>query len=105
MLQFNKSFFQEHQDYFKILLYEHQKERSQKKRYRDNKYQTLLKKISVVIQEGMDQGIFKKADAKTVAVILLESMIGITHLHLSDNPKKYSDRQILIDVFFNGIKK
>src|SRR5699024_2622467 len=72
LADFHHQFFREHQKLFKMLLIDQQIIPSKKDKQENEHHQSILKKFSNLIQEGIDQGIFREVNPMAVAIIMIE---------------------------------
>lgn len=107
IISFQLAFFEEHKHYFRVLTYEHQRSQDPKKRFIDNKYQQFLQRIAEVIQEGIEEELFKALNPQLLAVAFMETLIGVTmQLILKEEECDLKEaRQTIIDILFTGINK
>ena len=104
IVEFLLFFFEEHKKYFRVLIYEHQRSQDPKKRFIDNKHQHFLKRIANIIQDGIDEGLFKAYDPEMLAVMFSELLIGVTLQKIvrQEESSLNDAKQAIIDVFFKG---
>jgi len=97
-------YFNENRDLFKIFVYDHQVVKAHAKKFM-SEYQTLVKKLTGVIEEGMATGIFRALDAEKMAFIFVEANIGLLWQRLWTNEPGLpeDDARMLCEVYFNGI--
>lgn len=106
-VKFIITFSSKYRNTFRVMLYNQSIIQLHKERYMNSNYKIFLSKITSVIQEGIDNGLFRKLDASTLAIMFLESSNAITFKYLwlengSDiNALKRVD--LFFDVFMNGI--
>jgi len=100
-------FFDEHRDFFRVLLYERSRVQSKLGRCRSSRYQTFLEKIAAVVDEGIKLGLFRSLDSLKIASIIAEANIAvISHRIFSDHPDSTEkDARILSSVFLHGISR
>lgn len=112
IVEVHLDFFEKHKSYFRVLIYEHQrsqepKKRFPKKRFIDNKHQQLLKRIGKVIEEGIEKDLFRSYDPGMLAVMFIESLIGLTLQKIVQEEDECNLKEAgraFTDVIFNGIK-
>lgn len=77
----------------------------QKKRFMNKSYKDLLAKITKVVQDGIDMGLFRNLDASTMAIMFMESVKAIIfkYLWLENDPNAIGKVDLFIDVFMNGM--
>lgn len=106
IVEFQLSFFEEHKNYFRVLIYEHQRSQDPKKRFIDNKHQHFIKRISQIIKDGIDEGLFCTYDPEMLAVMFSESLIGVILQKIvrKEGSSLNDAGETIIEVFFKGIK-
>src|SRR5579863_4137621 len=86
------SYFDEHRDLFRILLFEREVVRVHGSRYRSDRYRRLVNGTSQVIVEGVQSGLFREVDPAKVAAMFVDSMIAVMNQRLlSDKPAVVED--------------
>src|SRR5712691_95367 len=101
------SYFDEHRDLFRVLIYEREVTRVQGSRYQSERYRHLIQETAKVIGEGVRSGAFRQVDAHNVAAMFIESMFALMNQRLrSDKPAHVDDDANLIaDVFIHGLER
>ena len=100
------TYFDEHRDLFRILMYEREVTRVQGSRYQGDRYRHLVQETAKVIREGIRKGSFRDLDSHNVAAMFVESNIAIMHQRLlTSKPLPVEDDAAMIaDVFLRGLK-
>lgn len=106
IVEFHLSFFEEHKNYFRVLIYEHQRSQDPKRRFTDNRHQLFLQKIGRIIKDGINEGLFKDYDPEMLAVMFSESLIGVTLQKIvrKEASSLKGAKEAITEVFFKGIK-
>jgi len=96
------SYFDQHRDLFRVLIYERAVTRAQGSRYQSERYQHLLQDVAKVIRDG-----FRSVDAHNVAAMFIESMFAVMNQRLrSEKPAPVErDVDLIVDVFMHGLQK
>ena len=99
------SYCEEHRNFFRILVHDRQAEQERIRRHRSGLYTDFLEKTARVIANGMDLGLFRRANPLLVAGMLIESNIAVIHQRLqSENPATVEeDAKMITDTFLFGI--
>ena len=100
------SYFEDHRDLFRILLYEREVTRVQGSRYRGDRYRHLVDQSARVIAAGIADGSFREVDAPSVAAMWVESNFAMLNLRLlTDRPQPVEeDAAIISDLFIRGLQ-
>ena len=100
------TYFDEHRDLFRILLYDRQAPASGA-RDQSSRYRTLIGETARVISEGVKAGVFREVDTQNVAAMFLDSNIALVNQRLqSDTPAPVEDDAALVsDIFLRGLKR
>jgi TetR/AcrR family transcriptional regulator, fatty acid metabolism regulator protein len=101
------TYFDEHRDLFRVLIYEREVTRVQGSRFQSERYRHLIQETAKVISEGVRSGAFRHVDAHNVAAMFIESMFALMNQRLrSDKPAPVDDDAGLIaDVFIHGLER
>jgi TetR/AcrR family transcriptional repressor of multidrug resistance operon len=101
------SYFDEHRDLFRILLYEREVTRVQGSRFQSDRYRRTLQEVSRVIRDGIRSGVFRDVDPHNVAAMFIESNVAVVNQRLlTDKPAAvHEDAELLADVFINGLRR
>jgi len=101
------TYFDEHRDLFRVLIYEREVTRVQGSRYQSERYRRLIQEAARVISEGVRSGAFRHVDAHNVAAMFIESMFALMNQRLrSEKPAPVDDDASLIaDVFIHGLER
>lgn len=101
------SYFDEHRDLFRILLFEREVVRVHGSRYRSDRYRRLVNGTSQVIVDGVQSGLFRDVDPPKVAAMFVDSMIAVMNQRLlSDKPAVVEDdAELIAGVFIQGLEK
>ena len=101
------SYFDEHRDLFRVLIYEREVTRVQGSRYQSDRYRRLIQEAARVIGEGVRSGAFREVDAHNVAAMFIEAMFALMNQRLrSEKPAPVEeDADLLGDVFIYGLEK
>ena len=100
------TYFDDHRDLFRILLYERQVTRIRGSRYQSDRYRHLVDGVERTIAEGIQQKIFREADARSIAAMFVDSnysMMNQRLMHDSPSPVE-DDARTLSDLFIRGLK-
>ena len=100
------TYFDEHRDLFRILMYEREVTRVQGSRYQGDRYRHLVQETAKVIREGIRKGNFRDLDAHKVAAMFVESNIAMMHQRLQTaKPVPVEDDAALVaDIFLSGLR-
>lgn len=98
-------YFDTHSDFLRVLLYDRQQAHSQSRRYRTNRYWTLVEKIAEVVDDGIQSSLFQPFDPSRIAVIFIETNVAVAINRLwSKNPEQIEDDAALVsEVLLHGI--
>ncbi len=101
------SFFDEHRDLFRVLIYEREVTRTSGSRYQSDRYRHLIQETARVINEGIQEGVFREVDAHNVAAMFIESMYALMNQRLrSEKPAAVeNDANLIADMFIHGLEK
>ena len=101
------SYFDEHRDLFRILLYEHEVIRVRGSRFQTDRYRHLIQEIARVVREGIRTGAFREVDPHIVAAMFIESNLAVVNQRLlTEKPSAVEhDAALLADVFINGLRR
>lgn len=101
------SFFDEHMDFFRVLLYERSQAQTRLGRDRSSKYWILVEKIAGVLDQGFHSGVFRRLDSLKVAAMIAEANIAVIGQRLfCDHPDPAEkDARILSGFFLHGISR
>jgi AcrR family transcriptional regulator len=101
------SYFDEHRDLFRILLYEREVTRVQGSRFQSDRYRQLLHEVARVIREAVKAGVFREVDPHVTAAMFIESNLAVVSQRLlTEKPAPVADDAALIaDVFIHGLKR
>ena len=99
------SYFDEHQDFFRVLLYDRQRAHAQSRRYRTGKYWTFVEKTAKVIDDGVQSGLFRPLNPSKVAAIFIEANIAVAidHLWSKSSENIEDDAGLISEVILHGI--
>jgi len=99
------TYFEDHRSFFQILVYDRMMAQARLRRYKSCRYQDMLHSFAEVFERGMDQGLFRRADALKIAAMLIEANIAVINQRLlSPEPGPVQqDVSLLADVFLHGI--
>lgn len=101
------SYFDEHRDLFRILLFEREVVRVQGSRYRSDRYRRLVNETSRVIADGVHGGLFRDVDSHNVAAMFVDSMFALMNQRLlSEKPAVVEDdAELIAGIFIQGLEK
>ena len=101
------SYFDEHRDLFRVLIYEREVMRVAGSRYQTDRYRHLIQETARVVNEGVRSGAFRDVDAHNVAAMFIESMFALMNQRLrSDNLAPVeADASLIGDVFIHGLQR
>ena len=101
------SYFDEHRDLFRVLIYEREVTRVSGSRYQSDRYRHLIQETARVINEGVRGGVFRDVDAHNVAAMFIESMFALMNQRLrSEKPALVEiDATLIGDVFIHGLER
>jgi len=105
LLARNLTYFEEHRDTFRVLLYERHKVLGKQTRFRTSRYHTVVDQTATVISEGIRSGQFRDLDPVKVATMLIEANISLIHRRLfTENPGSLEeDCNLILQIFLEGI--
>jgi len=100
------SYFDEHRDLFRVLIYEREVIRVQGSRYQSDRYRHMVQEAARIINEGIRNGAFRRVDAHNVAAMFIESMYALMNQRLrSDKPAAVEeDANLIGDLFIHGLE-
>lgn len=95
----------EHQNFFRILVYDRQAVQERMRRYKSCLYQDFLQTIARVVADGIEDGSLRRANPSHVAAMLIESNIAVIHQRLqSEHPAPVGeDARFITETFLYGI--
>jgi len=100
-------FFDEHRDLIRVLFFDRERTHSEKNHYADNRYQTSVKQVAAVLDEGVRQGLFSSLDLMKGAAMFIEANMGMVmqriHDGISGDVEK--DAKQITDLFMEGLRK
>lgn len=101
------SYFDEHRDLFRILLYEHEVTRVRGSRIQADRYRHVLQNVARVVRDGVRAGVFRDVDPHIVAAMFIESNLAVVNQRLlTEKPAPAeNDAALLADVFINGLRR
>jgi AcrR family transcriptional regulator len=101
------SYFDQHRDLFRILLYEREVTRVQGSRYQTDRYRRLVQETARVIREGIRSGVFRNVESHNVAAMFIEATIALVNQRLlTEKPAPVEhDAALIADVFIHGLEK
>ena len=99
------SYFDEHREFFRVLLWERQIAETNLRRQQSDPFRTYVVKIAAVLREGARAKILRPLDPVKVAAVLIEADIAmIAQRLLMDSPGSVEeDARMLTDVILNGL--
>ena len=100
-------YFEQHRDFFGIFVHDRQAASQRLKRYRSCHYQQFLERVADVLQDGIDQHIFRKFDPSKLAAMLIEADIAIIFQRLLSEQScpVEEDAALITDIFLHGIQR
>jgi AcrR family transcriptional regulator len=101
------SYFDEHRDLFRILLYEREVLRVQGSRFQSDRYRKTHQDLIRVIRDGVKDGVFREVDPAIAAAMFMESNLAVVNQRLlTAKPAAVEeDAALIADVFINGLRK
>ena len=101
------TYFDEHRDLFRVLIYEREVVRVQGSRYQSDRYRRLTEATARVIGEAVRLGVFREVDPHIVAAMFVEAMFALMNQRLrSEKPAPVEhDATLLGDVFIHGLER
>jgi AcrR family transcriptional regulator len=101
------SYFEQHRDFFGIFVHDRQAASQRLKRYRSCHYQQLLEHVARVIQDGIEQNIFRNLDPHRLAAMLIEADIAVIFQRLlsEQTGPVETDAALITDIFLHGIQR
>jgi AcrR family transcriptional regulator len=99
------SYFDEHREFFRVLLWERQIAETHLRRQQSDPFRTYVEKIAAVLREGARAKILRPLDPVKVAAVFIEADIAmIAQRLLMDSPGSVEeDARMLTDVILNGL--
>lgn len=99
------SYFDEHREFFRVLLWERQLAETRLRRQQSDPFRTYVEKIAGVLRDGVRARAIRPLDPVKVAAMLIEADIAmIAQRLLLESPGSVEeDARMLTDVFMNGI--
>ncbi len=103
----NLQFFDEQQDLIRILFYDRERIHSEKNRFNDDRYLTLLSKVAEVLNEGVDTGLFAPMDSMKIAAMFIEANMGMVMQRIRDGISGDVERDArqIISIFMEGLRR
>jgi len=103
----NLQFFDEQQDLIRILFYDRERIHSEKNRFNDDRYLTLLSKVAEVLNEGVDTGLFAPMDSMKIAAMFIEANMGMVMQRIRDgiSGDVEQDARQIISIFMEGLRR
>jgi hypothetical protein len=97
--------FDDHRDFFRVLLWERELSAAHLQRRKSDKFRALVNRVSGVLEEGERLGLFKPLDSMKVAAMLLEACIAMNleRLQCEAPDPVEKDARLLVEVFLSGI--
>jgi AcrR family transcriptional regulator len=101
------SYFEEHRDLFRVLIYERVVVRVQGSRFQSERYRHMVQQTARVIGDGVRAGMFRDVDAHNVAAMFIDSMYALMNQRLlSQKPAPVEeDADLIADLFIQGLEK
>lgn len=101
------TYFDEHREIFRVLLYERHKVIGKWGRYKTSRYRRFVDGIAGIIAQGVEQGQFRGVDPVKTATMLAEANISLIHQRLFGDKCSplTEDRDLVVDIFLNGIRE
>lgn len=101
------TYFDEHRDLFRILLYEREVTRSQASREQGPRYRKLLDEVAKVVAAGVKDGSFLDVDVRSVAAMFVESNLAMLNQRLQiEKPRPVEDdAELIASLFLRGLKR
>src|SRR5712691_180107 len=101
------SYFDEHRDLFRILLYEREVTRVQGSRFQSDRYRRMQQDVARVIREGVRSGAFRDVDPHNVASMFIESNVAVVNQRLlTEKPAAVEhDATLIGDIFMHGLRR
>jgi AcrR family transcriptional regulator len=101
------SYFEEHRDLFRVLIYEREVVRVQGSRFQSERYRHMVQQTARVIGDGVRAGMFRDVDAHNVAAMFIDSMYALMNQRLlSQKPAPVEeDADLIADLFIHGLEK
>lgn len=102
-VKFIITFSGKHRNIFRIMLYNQTIIQLHKEQFMSSKFKLFLSKITDIIQQGINEGLFRELDASTLAIMFLESSNAITFKYIWLEEGTDSDALKRVDLFFDVI--
>lgn len=101
------TYFDDHRDLFRILLYEHEVMGARGSRFQTQRYRRLLQETSRVIREGIRGGVFRDVDPHKAAAMFIEANLAVANQRLlTEKPAPVEeDASLVADIFINGLRR
>ncbi len=98
-------YFDEHREFYRVLLWQRQSAKSRLKRQRSDPYRVMVDKIADCIRDGIGEHLFKPLDATKVAAMLMEANIAMIGQRLwEEKPGPLEeDARLIIELFLHGL--
>jgi len=103
----NLQFFDEQQDLIRILFYDRERIHSEKNRFNDHRYLTLLSKVADVLNEGVNTGLFAPVDSMKIAAMFIEANMGMVMQRIRDgiSGDVEQDARQIMGIFMEGLRR
>lgn len=100
------SYFEEHRDLFRVLIYEREVVRVHGSRFQGERYRHMVQEMTRVIKEGIRAGVFRDVDPHNVAAMFIDSMYALMNQRLlSEKPAPVdTDADLIADLFIHGLE-
>jgi len=100
-------YYEQHRHFFGIFVNDRQAASQRLKRYRSCHYQQFLESVARVIQQGIDQEIFRDCDSHKLAAMLIEADIAVIFQRLlsEQSGPVEADAALITDIFLHGIER
>lgn len=105
-IRFHLNYFAKHRQFFRIMIYDHQLAQNKNCRYKDTQFQAFVQRMTETFRQGMEEGYFRSFSANSVAIMFIESLIGLINKYLfyEDDNDPEEDAHLLTEVFLNGLR-
>ncbi|MEO8217574.1 MAG: TetR/AcrR family transcriptional regulator [Acidobacteriota bacterium] len=99
------AYFDERKELFRILLYEREVARVQGGRYQSERYRRLVREVSRVIAEGIEEGALRTIDPEKAATLFVEGCVAMVNYRLlhDQGDSVDQDARMIANVFLRGV--
>ena len=99
------AFFDDHQDLFRVILYDREQAHAPKERFQNNRYWQFVKKLAGIIEDGVNRGEFIPLPPLKISSMFIEANIALVMQRLANKVTGniVEDVELVMKVFLRGI--